>query len=175
MFNFKAGDQVSLRSAAKTFITSKTLPTAGSITAPGSAIGTARIRSLVLDSGTPGTAACRYRMYLFDITMNAGSSFRDTRAVYYDGTNQDGIADVVLTYDATSTTNIAKLIDSSFDRLVFPVSSRGVKSITNITYNYRTVTNELTLSTAGNFSIGPLGSGLTLPIVTGKQIGRAHV
>ena len=171
LFDFKAGSTVSLYNTAKTYITSKTIGSSGAITPAGSVIGTARIRSLVLDSGEPGTASCRYRMYLFDIAMSAGYSFRQVRSVYYDGAVQDGIADIVLTYDATSGTNIAKLVDANRDRLVFPVQGSGVSTIDNITYTYRTVSDATTQisggSSGGYFQIGPLGSGLTHPYSDG--------
>ena len=172
-FDFKAGATVSLRSAAAGYTSAMTVGT-GSITAPGSEIGTARMRSLVVNSGTPGTPECTYRMYLFDINMNAGYSFRQVRAVYYDST-YDGVADIVLTYDATTASNIASLADVQNDKMVFPVGRDGVASLTDITYTYRTVSpSTLQLSTTGILTIGPLGTGETFPYTAGGSLSAAQ-
>jgi hypothetical protein len=172
-FDFKAGATVSLRSAAKQYGSTMTVGT-GSITAPGSEIGTARMRSLVIHSGTPGTPECVYRMYLFDINMKQGYSFRQVRAVYYDST-YDGVADVVLTYDATTASNIASLVDVQNDKMIFPVGREGVASLTDITYTYRTVSpSTLQLSTTGQLTIGPLGTGETFPYTAGGSLSAAQ-
>jgi len=178
LFDFKTGTTVSLYDTAKTYVTSRVIPaTGGAITPAGNSIGTARIRSLVLDSGVPGTASCTYRMYLFDIVMSAGRAFREVRSVFYDGPVQDGIADISLIYDATTSSSVAKVIDTSKDQLIFPVGRGGVKSLTNITYTYRTVSDAtLQLAAGGTLAIGPLGSGLTFPysdgVLTSPQEGE---
>jgi hypothetical protein len=64
-------------------------------TVSGNRIGTAKLRHFVLDSGTAGTAAAQYRMYLYDIKMESGD-FKDVRSVYHDAALADGIADIVL-------------------------------------------------------------------------------
>jgi hypothetical protein len=163
LFNFKAGDTISLRDAAKSYISGLTI-SASSITPSGSEIGTARIRSLVVDNGDPGTPDCVYRIYLFDITMNAGKSFRQVRALWYNGPVQDGIADAVLEVDTTTGSSIAVLKDTQFDRMIFGLRQRGVKTIDNIQYTYRTVSDTtLQIGATGELDIGPLGSGLQFP------------
>jgi hypothetical protein len=162
-FNFKVGASISLRSAAKTYITSGTVGTSTAITPAGSEIGTARMRSLVLNNGEPGTAGCTYRLYLFDISMNAGFSFREVRSVYYDSV-VDGVADISLTYDATTSANVAILVDQGLDKMLFGIGQQGVKTVTNFVYDYRTSSDStLQLTSAGQLTIGPLGSGLTFP------------
>jgi hypothetical protein len=169
LFDFKAGSTVSLYDTAKTYVTARTIPASGGAISPaGSSIGTARIRSLVVDTGIAGTASCTWRMYLFDIVMSAGRAFREVRSIYFDGTIQDGIADISLTYDATSASSIAKLVDTTKDQMLFPVGRGGVKSLTNIVYTYRTVSDAtLQISSGGTMAIGPLGSGLTHPYSDG--------
>lgn len=167
LFEFKTGATVDLYNTAKTFISTSTIPSSGAITPAGTKIGTARIRSLVYDSGEPGTSTCTYRMYLFDIDMDPGTSFRQVKSVYYDGATQDGIADVVQVYDPSSNSNISKIIDVDRDTLVFTVGSRGVANVSNVSFIYRTSTNEQALSTSGEFAIGPLASGLTHPYSDG--------
>ena len=163
LFNFKAGDIISLRSAATAYITNGIIGSGISITPSGAQIGTARIRSLVLDSGDPGTAECLYRLYLFDVSLSPGFSFRDVRSVWYDGI-EDGVADINLTYDATTATNVAVLVDKTLDRMVFASGGNALKSLSNFTFQFRTVSDStLQLTTAGQLVIGPLGSGLTFP------------
>lgn len=167
LFNFKAGDTVSLRDTAKTYISTATIGSNSNITPAGSEIGTARMRSLVVDSGNPGTSTCVYRLYLFDIKMNAGQSFRSVRSVYFDSVT-DGIADIVLVYDATTASYIAEIQDNTKDKMLFPVGATAVKSVSNVTYQYRTSSDStLQLTSSGTLQIGPLGAGLTFPYSDG--------
>jgi hypothetical protein len=55
-------------------------------TAPGSEIGTARVRVIEHFSGTLGNSAAQYRFFLFDIKMNSGQTFSSVRSVYVAGT-----------------------------------------------------------------------------------------
>ncbi len=163
LFNFKAGDTISLRDTAKNYISGLTI-TSTAITPAGSEIGTARIRSLTVDNGDPGTPDCVYRMYLFDITMSAGKSFRQVKSLWYNGPVQDGIADAVLETDTTTGSSIAVLKDTQFDRMLFGLRKRGVKTIDNIQYTYRTVSDTtLQIGATGELDIGPLGSGSQFP------------
>jgi len=163
IFNFKTGDQISLRDTAKQYITNATINT-GAITAPGNQIGTARIRSLVLESGLPGTANALYRLYLFDVTMSSGKSFRDVRAVYYDGATQDGVADVLLAVDATSNENVAAMRDTNRNKMLFGLGQVALSNVTNVTYTIRTNSDtNYQLATGGTITVGPLGTGETFP------------
>ena len=167
LFDFKAGAAISLRDTAKSYVSSATIGSDSNITPAGSEIGTARIRSLVVNSGNPGTSTCVYRLYLFDIQMNAGQSFRSVRSVYYNSI-ADGVADISLTYDATTGTSIAVIQDNTKDKMLFPVGVEAVKSISGITYQYRTSSDSsVQLTSGGTLQIGPLGSGLTLPYSDG--------
>lgn len=167
MFKFKAGDTVALYDTAKSYITNGTIGSDTNITPAGSQIGTARMRSLVLNSGNPGTSSCTYRMYLFDVQMNAGYSFRNVRSLYYNST-EDGIADVSLTYDATTATNIAVLVDKTMDQMLFDAGQAAISTIPSLTYQYRTSSDtSLQLTSSGTLAIGPLGTGLTFPYSDG--------
>jgi len=118
MWDLNGGDRVSLRSAAQGAITDGTYSTA---TAPGSQVGTARVKQIVYESGTPGTAAAEYRLYLYDIQM-ASADFKDVRGIYYDDT-ADGHADVVLV-DGN-----AILQETSFNNSLFRIPARATKTI----------------------------------------------
>ena len=166
VFDFKAGASVSLYDTAKQLITNSTnttlTVTSGTITPAGNSIGTARLRSLVLDTGDPGTAEATYRMYLFDIDMDSGYSFRDVKSIYSDS-GQDGIADVVRVQDATINANVAQLYDVSRNQLVFPIQAGAVESLENISYIYRTVANNKPIAVTGQLTLGPLNTGFTFP------------
>lgn len=167
LFEFKTGASVDLYDTAKTFISSSTIPSTGAISPAGAKIGTARMRSLVYDTGEPGTSTCVYRMYLFDVEMDAGFSFRQVKSVYYNGATYDGIADIVQVFDPSTNSNVTKLLDTNRDTLVFPIGARGVANVSNVSFIYRTSTNEQSLATTGQFAIGPLASGLTHPYSDG--------
>lgn len=172
-FAFKTGSEISLRDAAKTAVTLIS-NTASSIitsfTAPGNEIGKARIRSLVYDSGEPGTPSCVYRLYLFDTKMNSGKNFNSVRAVYFDSTN-DGIADVVTETDPTTSATIVKLYDTEFDTLLFPTGLRaiGANGITDISYSYRTTNESATITVSGTVVLSA-GAGEVFPYTAGQNL-----
>jgi len=164
-FNFKAGATVTLYDTARNYVS--TASTLAAVTPAGNAIGTARMRSLVLNNGNPGTRDCTYRLYLFDIQMNAGYSFRSVLSVY-DSSSPGGVADTVLQKDPTTGTNIAVLNDVIKDQMLFSLGQAAVSTVTNISYQYRTTSGTtLQLTTSGQLAIGPLGTGLTFPYSDG--------
>ena len=112
---------VSLRSAAATSVTSRTW---GTTSAPGSEIGTAKVRGFEYHSGTSGTADGQYRLYLFDISMNAGQKFASVRSLYYNwGSGPDALADCVLE------SSEAKLKETNINTLIHAFSQRGTKTL----------------------------------------------
>lgn len=141
-FQFSTGDVVSLRDTARLAITSSVL------TAPGAEIGQARIRSLVYESGVPGTPTAVYRAYLFAVSMNPGKNFRSVRSLFYDGTNK-GAADAVLELDPTTELPVAALAASVSDGLLFPSGVSSLKNANGITYVYRTVSQVESIANTG--------------------------
>jgi hypothetical protein len=151
-FAFNIGASVDIQSAAATYITTSAGTT---IVAPGTKIGEARIRSLTLESGQPGTANAVYRLYLFDITWSAGKNAGDARSIYYGGTNK-GIADVVI-----GDAGRAVLEDAGVSSLLYN-SVPAMKSVSNISYTYRTVNETETANTTGYIELN-LGAGEFFP------------
>lgn len=80
---------VSLRDTAGTSLTDDDALSS----APGAEIGTAKVRAFEHHNGKHGTAACRFKLYLFDVQMTAGKPFRNVRACHISNV---GTADVVL-------------------------------------------------------------------------------
>jgi len=124
-WDFQGLRQVSLRDGAQRGISGKNLGAQG---AQGAEIGTARVRGFQYHSGTPGTFNGQFRIYLFDISMNAGKTFSDVRGIYENNSSgPKSMADIVLT------SGQAKLQESGLNTLVFPFTQRGTKQLTDST------------------------------------------
>ncbi len=152
-FLFKTGDRVALYDTAKTYITS------GIATTPaptGNLIGYARIRSVVYDSGVPGTASAVYRVYLFDIQMNTGKNFGGVRSIFYDGANK-AICDTILE------ANTAVIKDNINSSLIYYAGNPAVINASSVSYIYRS-SNTFTLGSDGTIAISvPSGGSETFP------------
>ena len=149
LFKFSVGAIVSLRDTTATYITTSSGSSQfAAISAPGLEIGTARIRSLLLNDGSAGDPTAQYKLYLFDIRMNSGKNFEDVRSVYYDGAGtNDGIADLILENGK------AFVNDSKNSSLIYYAGARSLKNANNFSYTYRTINDSVTCSTSGQLSI----------------------
>jgi hypothetical protein len=137
-FNFKVGGEVSLYPSPKNYISGAT--------SQGTSIGAARVRSIVFDSGTPGTPTGKYRMYLFDIRMNSGKSFRDVRSI--SSASPEAYADNVLETNPSTGVTETVLHDNRLSALIFNTGISALKSANAVTYSYRT-TATANISTSG--------------------------
>lgn len=144
-FDFSTGSTVSLRNQAATDCTDNI---GGTPSTPGSIIGSAKIRSLMYESGEVGTPSCKYRLYLFAIKMTPGQTFTNVRSVTVTGT---GIADVVLTEGK------AVLKETSSDSLIFSSGANAVSFFTNEQFIYRKLDN-ITFQTTGIGTLAVTGS-----------------
>ena len=147
-FAFNIGAQVDLQDAAATYVTTNA---GNAISVSGNKIGEARIRSITLETGEPGTPNAVYRLYLFDIVMSGGKNFGNIRSVYYGGTNK-GIADVIL-----GASGAAILEDAAGTSLLYS-SVPAMKSVSNVSYTYRTVNESETANTTGFIELNLGGS-----------------
>ena len=156
---------VSLRDTARKSL-STTLLGAGA--APGTEIGTAKIRGLSYSSGTMGKKDGTYRLYLFDIQMggNVGASkdFGDVKGFYVNNASgPDNHCDSVLETvvvgttgggSTASTVTKAVLKEPSFNKGVFKLGTTATKQVKttagslNATYEFRDKAT-LNFSTAG--------------------------
>ncbi|WP_292484288.1 DUF4815 domain-containing protein, partial [Methanohalobium sp.] len=89
----------------------------------GNEIGQARVRALEYVSGDKGSPECTYRMYLYNVNMTGGS-FSDVRSIYYNASETDGKADVVL--DATGN---AVLEENNFNIAIFELPASAVRRL----------------------------------------------
>ena len=119
---------VDLYNTAQQVITNLVHSTA---TASGSAIGTARVRSIEYVSGAKGTADARYYLYLYDIVMGAGNNFKDVRSVF-DSATPKRFADIVTTSAG------AVLQETSFGTMIFPLPYDAIKTVRDSSENVET-------------------------------------
>lgn len=160
-FDIKLGATVTLRSTAGTDLSDNA---GGSPTTPGTQIGTAQVRSLSFDAGTPGTPDCQYRLYIYDVKMSSGFSFKDVKSIAIAGV---GVADVVLNAEGLATIN-----DLQYDSLIFNTGTFGVQTLTNETFISRSQTNAA-FATGGTLSTSFSG-GNTLPYTAGVTLNSVQ-
>jgi len=152
-FLFKTGDRVALYDTAKSYITTGIAATP---VPTGTLIGYARIRSLVYDSGVPGSASAVYRLYLFDIQLNTGKNFSSVRSIFYDGTYK-AICDAVIE------ANNAVVKDNINSSLIYYAGNPAVINASDVSYIYRS-SDTTTLGSGGTITISlPSGGSETFP------------
>ena len=130
LHNFSTAQLVELHGTAGDAISGS----AGTFTDPADQIGTARIRSIIHESGIQGTSDAVYRIYLFDIRMDTGRNFKNVKSIY----STDGIADPVLEPNPyVDGEFIAVLKENTRNSLIFN-TTRPIESLANVKYRYRT-------------------------------------
>jgi len=120
--------------------TAQNAATGGSPTSTGNNIGTCKARAVEYHSGSQGSAACQYKLYLFDIRISTASkNFRnDVKSIVYFSGSALGCADIVL-----SAASKAIIVDNSFKKSFFPIGRDAIKEILtgagkNTTFTYST-------------------------------------
>ena len=139
------GSLVSLRTAAANAVTSGTH---SATSAPGSEIGTARVRAIEYVSGTVGTSAAQYKLYLYDVVMSSGG-FSSVLSIYYNGPGADAFADIV--------TAPAVLESSSFTPAIFESPFTNLQTVTDGSYVYRKLLSSVSVAAAGTFTASVSG------------------
>ena len=117
--------QIELHSVAKTAITDKTFLSTGYSST--TKIGTAYCRGVAYSYGTPGVDAV-YRLYVFNLNMNPGYSVSQIMSAIYHSGSLAAVADIVLTYNATSNTSIATINDSANEIMVHPFGQKALST-----------------------------------------------
>lgn len=110
---------VDLYDAAQDAVTDDTF---SATSASGNKVGTAKTRHIVLHSGTPGTAAAQYKLYLYDIKMSKGN-FKDVEGIVYENTNANAFADIVLE------SGDAVLKETNFNKLLWNLPYSHLKTL----------------------------------------------
>jgi len=101
-----------------------------SVSGATSKIGSAKVRFLTINSGTPGTSAT-YKMYLFDIVIDSGKFFKNAESIVIrSGASVLSGADVdLLSKDGGSSGGDAFLSGQDSPGLVFPLLNQYVKTV----------------------------------------------
>lgn len=86
-------------------------------------IGTAKARFFKLESGTAGTSAAQYRLYLYDIRMSSGT-FKEVEGIHFANEVSDGFADTVL-----SAAGDAVMQEGNYNRLVWELPYANLKTL----------------------------------------------
>lgn len=168
IFKFNIGDLVSLYPNAASYLSAGGVGATPSTGSLGTSLGTARIRSLVHESGVPGTPDCVYRLYLFDIQLATARNFSLIRSIFYNGTNK-GVADAVLEG------GVAVLKDSNLSSLLYSAGRPAVKTGNNFSYIYRTINDsgDLKLATNGIITFAASGNE-TFPYTAGATLSPSE-
>lgn len=119
---FSVGSSVNLYDTASLAITNAGYAT---ISPAGNLIGTATILSVVYDSGTVNSATATYNVYLTNINMNSGKAFSSVKSI----SSANGIADLVLEYNATLNANTSVLKDPNLSKTIFSSGKSSLKTL----------------------------------------------
>ena len=149
---------------------------AGDVTIPGTktdanTVGTAKVRYISKPGSVTNSKNQEYYIYLYDININDGFTFRDVQGVAQydvgDGTAGVFAADGILETDGTTGSNVLKLKDTGqFNKLVFDTGYQGLKHANNIDYTVQRSTANVVYNTNGAIIIS-LSGGETFPYSDG--------
>ena len=152
--------EVELHRVAKTCITDVTFLGIGYSSS--TRIGTAYVKAVKYDSGVIGAPDASYKLYLFNIKMDLGETFSSVRSIIrYSSSTVKAVADVILTYNAATDSNIAAVQQPKLDTLIFPLGQQAISTtgFANTQYVYRNK-NSAQIQTTGDMSV-------SLPSVVG--------
>lgn len=145
------GTTINLMNSAQHGISNSTMVSAGTLSTTGSAIGTARVRNIVYDSGETGTNGAIYRLYLFNVQMNPGQSFGNVLGYQIGSTF--GLADAIQEYQPTTNANATVLHTvSSGAGLMVDTSSDATRNISQLNYVYRQTNESVSMANNGTGS-----------------------
>lgn len=168
------GQLVSLYGAAAQSITNR----AWSTTPAGSAIGTARVASIVYNDDTLGTANASVLLYITDIKMTGTNTFSGVKSVFVNnaGARANLVGDVLL-----STSNTAILNDVRSGALLYPVGSSAVKTVRDengnpsLQFNFLRTSDVTVTGSTGSFTVSLTtgAEGESLPYGTQGALSTA--
>ena len=180
---FNTGDsivQLELHSVAKTAVSSSSFLSTSYSSA--TKIGTAFARGFAYNSGTIGSSAASYIVYLFDVQMLPGYNFSQVKSVISYSGSLKGVADIITTYNAQSNTYGATIQQSKYSNMIFPTGQKAIKldGFNNIQYVYRKKssssfanTSVSTASMTTSLPATPYGTGVETINNTGTLTGIA--
>lgn len=149
-WNLNTGAFVSLLNIAPAAVTAGTY-SATATPSGGQIIGSARVRMITHESGSVGTAAAVYRLYLYDIVLNPGSAMSNVLGVF---ANVGGIKAF------GKLTPAGQLQEAGIEPMLFPIPYNGVKTLQpsgayDTTFQYRKEVIVSFSSGTASVSLGP--------------------
>lgn len=152
-FDISQLDEVELRDTVSQHLTNIDYTAGGS--APGTKLGTARIRDLQYHSGTPGTPTAQYRMYLFNIQITSSDkNFSDVKSIF-----ANNASSVVAYADTVLNAGLAEVKESASKNMIFSLGQNAAKTIntTSTSYTFRAKAT-VTFNTSGVATFSPPGT-----------------
>tara|TARA_B110000902_G_scaffold64977_1_gene77195 strand:- start:19334 stop:26446 length:7113 start_codon:yes stop_codon:yes gene_type:complete len=162
---------------SQTAATAVTDATFGAHAALQSTVGTCRVRALKRASGTVGTAACQYRLFVYDVKITGGT-LKDARSIQFPNSTDSGFADIILQdNNGDGTADEAVLFGTEYNKLIYPTPWQATKTLaaaaggTYDTAYYYTEEFNVTVASNGTFSLSTssLGSGVIFPFTAGSM------
>tara|TARA_R110001632_G_scaffold102076_4_gene210076 strand:+ start:703 stop:6999 length:6297 start_codon:yes stop_codon:yes gene_type:complete len=158
---------VSLRTQAVNAVSNTSYSTDASVI--GNEIGKARVKHIEHISGTKGSAAAKYKLYLYDIEM-ANDVFTSVRSLHLDNSGEsqaNAVCDIV-----PGSSGDTALSEVSFNRSIFNLPVSSTKTLRDTTGNIDTNFTFLkkfnvTIGTDGTFSLATGAVDETFPFSTG--------
>lgn len=129
-FDVSRGVLVDLYDTPARFVSTSTLGS-NTITPVGSKIGTAIVRSIILESGYAGTSEAVYRLYTFDRNFIPGKSASDVKSIFQSGSSQ-AICDTI------QENGITQVYDKDNTGLLFKIGT-AVRTAANTSYYVKEV------------------------------------
>lgn len=174
-FDCASGSIVKLYNQPKQFISNSANYSTGNTTPKGTQIGTARVRSFELENGQPGLADTTYRLYIFDLKLNAGQKFESVRSCFMDNVDYDAIGDVILEYNGTSNTNVAVIKEPNTNSLLFPTGTESLKNSNQSSYQYRSTVKSNTVISNGTLTISLADGSEFFPYGINRDLSSAEM
>ena len=161
-WNVNVGKQITLYNTAQARISDREN---ADTAVTGSAVGTAKFKSIEYYSGEPGTANAVYKIYLYDVVMTTGT-FGAVRSLYSAETTANCVADIVL--DA----GVSSLNEITFSTSIYEIPSKNIRKIRDASNNVNAAftfvkTFPVTIPTAGSFTINTGTTSETFAYGTG--------
>jgi hypothetical protein len=174
-FNNNEIAKIELHNVTKSAITTKDY--LGISYSASTKIGTAYVRGFAYESGTPGVDAT-YILYLFNIRTEPGFGIADVRSAILNNSGVKAVADIILTFNAATSSNTARIQDASNELMIFPFGQKAIKSdgITNQEFIYRNKSTA-NFTASGNASITittvvPGGTDSIIPTGTYSNVSK---
>jgi hypothetical protein len=120
---------------------------------PGNEVGKARVRGVEYYSGTPGTPGAFYKLYLTDIKLNTGYTFKNVQSIGYNGGTGTvlGKADIVSSPAAT-------MVSANYDTALFRLPATAIRKLRSSSDAVRNdftfyKSFDITFNSAGTYSL----------------------